>query len=958
MSLSFHFHSTAVCITVCCFFSSGLLAQYTEGLQQLNDKKFTEAKTAFDNAMQEDRVLGLLGMSKYYSHAGNPAFHLDSAYVIAVRAETQFKRLTEKEKSKLEKDLLDGSPIKNRRAIEKLCSEKALKENTLEGYIHYLDLVKKSNTPEAKTIEENRNKLAFEKASTIGSLEAFTNLFDQYGNSIKQKSVPIYRAASYKLFDLYTQANGWSANTRFKEKYPLAAWARDSTILAFENARKSKTNGLEVFIKKTTVTSFAQIALDTLSSRLLRRGNWNACIQYLKIWPEMPRKDSIWMRAYQNYRLSNPSPQQLQVFTRQNPGFPFPDLLKKDEALAVDFYFRATMNTDSLSRMKHFIKAYPNYPKIDSIWQKYVDNTLAKAKTLAEVDSLIYDPNCPKYLVDKCKSSRNTILDKLAKPESKALFATPYDKTKWPAYHRFIKKWAPSDPSFFALQRIMTEEVYAEKWAAVKDTINRYAEFFKEKNGQFDYIYKLIKEKGNLVIKKKVIFPDEGNYSEYSPFLSADGQQLFFCRKMGTGLQAEDIYVAKKTNTGWSNPKLIAEICAPDTNEAPECVSHSATEMLIFRSGVLCTSQKNATGWSAPLEFPSTINFTEWQGDGRYISNGMIYSAGNSINRDIYVALQDPEGKWMPPINLGTTINTSRFERTPFLHPDMKTLYFSSNGHIGFGNLDLYVSTRLDSSWTNWSEPKNLGILFNSSENDWDFKVMLGGKKGYMSIGSDGIDKIHFIDLPEWLRPDTIYSLEAKIVGEDGTPIIGELQAIDKKTGKVLQRSRPDPVDGKVVFALPTDQVKFIIVPDKSPPSTIQPVLTIAGSEDDIPTKNIKQFKIDERPDASIRDVLFATGSYAILPEAHTYLIQWAKFIQRNKLKIEIQGHTDNTSSTEFNQVLSENRAQAVRQFLIENNCIAENLTTRGFGESKPEASNATEEGRAKNRRVVMKQIQ
>jgi outer membrane protein OmpA-like peptidoglycan-associated protein len=1058
MGLRYSF-KRAVCIAAAILLFSSLgIAQYKNGIKQLEDKDFTTAATTFRNLTTDSPTLSNLGMARYFSSAGNPAYQLDSAYVRALNAETQYRALDTKAKGKLEKELADDSPAKTRRSIEKLCYEAALKTNTVAAYDHYLTLIEKPNATNLKTIETNRNNLVYEETLKTGTLEAFDHLMGQYGNSIKLKSPSIFRASSFKLFDLYTRANGWSANASFNQKYPLSAWVRDTIVTALENTRKASLAGMEVFIKKFPGTVYGELALDTFATKVAKSAPWRYCANCLKNWPAIPHQDSIWMRLYRGYRAENPSPKQLQAFKTLFPAFPFPDLLQKEETNALDFYFQAVMRSDSMARIKRFLNEYPAHPSVDTVWQKFATRTQANAKRPIDLDAITKDPKTPVALRDKYleiqrkwvvqvetqeitriyasnrpqayvgyihrvppSANRQAVKDSLVSfllqsdslfainnflklyptdPSRGALIKHLYGKertaesaekiadfgkrypdfdslrikkdlqslidskilketyriSEWLKYHQYILAWAPSEKAFLALNKIMASDFERQNWSAVKDTLEVYKKYFNSPESQFAEMYEMFQTKGKLDKLRKVVFPEETDYSEYSPSLSADGQQLFFCRNMGSFASQEDVFVAPKKGNDWGIPVSITDLSTPFINEAPESVNSNATEMLMFKNGKLCESKKTATGWSEPLELPKEINFSFWQADARYIANGMIYVAAQGGNRDIFVAFQDAKGKWQEPRNLGPIINTISDERTPFLHSDNKTLYFSSSGHNGFGSLDLYYSTRLDDTWTNWSTPQNMGLLFNSSGDDWEFKVSLDGKTAYMVVGENGKNKIFFTNLPKVFQPEQVYVYETNVVDKEGKPISGVVEVRDKATSKLMMKVRPDPVTGKVFIPIPQDKVQLMVIPDNAPPMVLTPELRKVETDLKIPaTAPIVTTDIKKDTEVPTKDILFGIGSDQILPESFAYLEEWANFIKNNGKSIEIQGHTDNTSSAEYNQVLSENRAKSVRQFLLDKNCAADKISTKGYGESKPAASNATEEGRSKNRRVVFR---
>ncbi len=1056
-SLRYSFPCTlSIALFFCLVTTTALQAQYQDGLKRLQEKKFAEALSLFQSLKPQSPVLERMGMSKYYSAVENPQIQLDSAYSAAVQAEKAYKALEEKEKTRIIKMLEGETAAKNRQAVEKKLIEAAIAQKNIEALNRVIALL--GSNARTKTAEETRNALAFEAASKAGTLEAMSELFTQYGSSLSLKSVPTFRSASFRLFELYTQSEGWAAHPKFKEKYALAAWARDTVVLAFGNALKSTPPALERFAEKYANTVFAQIGLDSLSSKVRKQSHWRYCEQVLKKWPQLPAKDSIWMRLYRGYRMENPSVKQLQAFKTRFPAFPFPLLLQQSEANALTFYYDAVIKSDSTTRMRRFLAEYPQHPKKDSVWNKLAIQVRKTAKTPNQLDFLINDPNCPKSLSDGLRVQqkawvrqrdslelqqiirtkrpvlffkfidrqpesefRKRALDSLAnllikvdstaatikyvaygnqlhlpelmnrlyaktllaesvkglkdfaekypkydparikrdieELEGRKIFKTKYEASQWSAYTSYIQNSAPSHSAFFALQRMIAKDVSKNDWPAVNDSLKKYEPLFKGKNPQYDDMIMAIQQTGKITNFEPVVFPGPIKYSAYSPYLSNNDQLLYFCRRNDSLPIPEDIYVAQRDPQGWSIPKIIPAFGSPETNEAPLSVHPNSNQILLFLRGEIGESIKKDGTWSTPNKLSPVVNFSRWQSDARYIGNsGIIYVAESDSNRDLFVCFKDEDGNWKSPINLGTTINTLAQERAPFLHSDMKTLYFSSEGHPGFGNLDLFMSTRLDDSWTNWSPPKNLGLFFNSTEHDWDFKVNTAGTMGYYTVGPVNASNIVFSKLAASLRPASVYRVEAFILNTLNKPFKGQIQVVDDSTQTVVFSTRPDEKNGLVVIVLPSKNAKLVAISDNETPPIIlkvKPKLVEPNSE----LGKVETIIIKDQGEAILETILFATGTAEIVSEAYPYLEIWTKDIIKKKLSVEIQGHTDNTSSAEFNQTLSENRANAVRDYLISRGCPPEKITARGFGESAPLESNATEEGRAKNRRVVLKRV-
>ena len=197
-------------------------------------------------------------------------------------------------------------------------------------------------------------------------------------------------------------------------------------------------------------------------------------------------------------------------------------------------------------------------------------------------------------------------------------------------------------------------------------------------------------------------------------------------------------------------------------NEAPLNISSDGTELIGFVSGEICKSVRSREGWE-PFVPMTELNIGDWNSDAQLVSTkeAYLFASGSNASADLYVARLDRNGNILPPELLGPAINTRYNERTPFLHPDMKTLYFSSNGHGGYGRLDVFMSKRLaDTCWNCWSEPLNLGWAINSTSAEWGFKISTDGERAYYSKNGD----IHTLELPEAARPELVATVEGKLV--------------------------------------------------------------------------------------------------------------------------------------------------------------------------------------------------
>ena len=322
---------------------------------------------------------------------------------------------------------------------------------------------------------------------------------------------------------------------------------------------------------------------------------------------------------------------------------------------------------------------------------------------------------------------------------------------------------------------------------------------------------------------------------------------------------------------------------------------------------------------------------------------------------DIYFSIRDVNGNWQKAQNLGCTINSTGNEKTPFIHPDGKTLYFSSNGYTGLGGYDIYVS-RLSEKGI-WQKPVNIGYPINSEKDELGLFVNTAGNKAYFTSNrfSGNMDICEF-DLYEEARPNKVILVKGQVESNDIEQAIKvELQNIATKQ---IQTLNVDELTGKYVVIIKNVNNDYI--------------LTIKQKDHVYETKYIDSKKIMEinqlivkgidfklenieiGKSYNINDIYFATNSFELNEVSMSVLNILIDFLNDNpSLQIEIQGHTDNIGSRSDNMILSENRAKQVYNYLIENHIEKSRLKYKGFADTRPVADNSTENGRAKNRRTV-----
>ena len=259
---------------------------------------------------------------------------------------------------------------------------------------------------------------------------------------------------------------------------------------------------------------------------------------------------------------------------------------------------------------------------------------------------------------------------------------------------------------------------------------------------------------------------------EYGPTLTIDDNTLYFVGlNREDGSASEDIYVSRRDRkTGdWTTARRVPELSNPYRNEAPTSISGDGRTMLLFVEGRMCFSVRTTRGWSAPRPLPQNLQLGNWQADAQLTADGsaLLFAANYAAENEekpslnIFVSERDEQGRWGAPYSIGPVLNTAGMERSPFLHPDMKTLYFSSDREGTLGDLDVWVSRRLaDTCWTCWSEPENLGPDINTSGRDCWYKISTDGTTAYFARKEGRRHDIYSVTLPEDKRPETITVLK------------------------------------------------------------------------------------------------------------------------------------------------------------------------------------------------------
>ncbi len=310
-------------------------------------------------------------------------------------------------------------------------------------------------------------------------------------------------------------------------------------------------------------------------------------------------------------------------------------------------------------------------------------------------------------------------------------------------------------------------------------------------------------------------------YTEYNPVVSADESVMAFTAlrpntsKTRTGDKfIEEIYISYNNSGGWTEPTVVP--VAHNYNVGTAGISADGQKMLIFMGGAsdpgsLFQITKSGETWSKPSLITPSINTPKYLESTASITpdGKIIYFASDRLGGqgglDIYKTSMQANGTWSQPVNLGPSVNTKANEDAPFIHPDQKTLFFTSDGHNTMGGRDVFVTRLNDNKWTS---PENMGYPVNTTANDNYFTLIADGTRAYFSSdrkGGMGGQDIYYIDLPPESSNIPLTMIKGRIVNaETGKPIPTKIYLIDNETDKKLDFVYdPDPVTGNYLIILP-----------------------------------------------------------------------------------------------------------------------------------------------------------
>lgn len=515
-------------------------------------------------------------------------------------------------------------------------------------------------------------------------------------------------------------------------------------------------------------------------------------------------------------------------------------------------------------------------------------------------------------------------------------------------------------------------------------------------------------------------------YPEYCMIMNADGSEIYFTSRRNTstgggedqynGGYFEDIFASKSTKNGWSPSTNLGEPINTKGHDATVALSPDGSRMLVYiddnGDGNLYESIKKGTTWSKPKKMDDIISSPYHESSAWYSNDGkrLYFVSSRPLpgskskeekDRDIYyVTWNEEKLKWDNLVRMPDNINTPYNEDGLYVHPDGKTIYFSSRGHNSIGGYDIFFTElKPDGGFTN---PINIGVPINTPDDDVFFVITASGRYGYMTsirdggLGEKDLYKITFLgeEKPPMLASEDILLAGLNMIVSEkpaepivsnrrgalgllkGTvydaktkqPLHGFIELVDNATGTKLAEFESDPVTGRFLLSLPAGKNYGIAVKSEGYLFHSENFDIPVGADYQEYNKEVYMKKIEIGEVIVLKNIFYDLAKYSLRPESKAELDRLIKLLNDNPtIKIQISGHTDSRGSNEMNKELSHNRAKEVVTYLVKAGIPESRLQFQGYGEEqlihsdvsieKLKTTKEKEEAHQENRRTEFKII-
>ncbi|WP_338812877.1 OmpA family protein [Bernardetia sp. Wsw4-3y2] len=470
---------------------------------------------------------------------------------------------------------------------------------------------------------------------------------------------------------------------------------------------------------------------------------------------------------------------------------------------------------------------------------------------------------------------------------------------------------------------------------------------------------------------------------QYFAVLTADEEEMYFTARESNHPRAdEDILRSVKKDSIWQTPEKVTELNT-QTNEGTCTISADGrtiifticegSERRVYGRCDLFISEKQGDKWSEPKNMGNLINTSNWESQASLSADGRtLYfisdRSGGFGKTDIWKSTRNEKGEWEAPQNLGSQVNTAGEEYSPFIHVNGRTLFFSSDAHLGFGGFDLFKTEIDENSAKGWTKPQNLGYPINTYTDQQSLFVTADGKTAYYADGETElqVDKqnniigqdlsnsfIYKFEMPKEIEIIVSRYIKGTVYDAKTKEKLGASIDLYNLTNKTIQSSiKSDPRNGKYLFVLNEGSNYALNVNKEGYLFQSLAFDYSEGTQENI-VVDIYLEKAEKGSKVVLNNIFFDTDKWDLKDESKTELDLIVRYMQTNpKIKVQISGHTDNVGDKTYNQKLSEKRATSVVDYLINAGIPKTQLVIKGFGEVKPQVENNSPENKAKNRRI------
>lgn len=705
------------------------------------------------------------------------------------------------------------------------------------------------------------------------------------------------------------------------------------------------------YLNNKQIPNYKQTSEKIIRDLFLKSDDYSELTHILKTYGGTSGLDTLargkaWERRIWELFVSKPGVGQFDQFVRE-----YPDHRMSKECGALEY--AALLSENSLSKTLQFITVHPFYGFTQDIEQEGILERLSAipgqtGQLSTQEKALLSHINESNRLISELDTTNQL-------PDTTAIIT-------------LMKSVAPVYTSYLLFDKALSifkrKQMYDEAWALVREGSRLYRNTNPACSKReypdslwFSRMTSMLAPPAEKLVAREAPGVNTESGSEYLPVLSPDKKTLYFIGARRTdGIDGEDPYEVKLNGVNPGPPKLVEEL-ASRGNEAILSITADGKEALVFKNGGLHTSEKKDGKWTEPMRINEISNRFDWVGVAQITNDGgvMLFEAQKSSDDvDFYVTFRQDDGKWGTPVRLPDNVNTDEDDRSPSLYLDGKVMYFSTSGHEGFGKMDVFKTTRLDDTWTKWSDPVNLGRAINTADDEWgfNFAVASDGKTAFFAKQDGNLHDLMMTELPVNMRISPMKMIQVPIKSVNVTFV-----EVRNSAGELIQSIRVKPGSEEVFISVPEENwdEKITITP-KTGDDVITTPVTIDMNKptavlDTIVAIPVKNY-IESGENFKIGAVQFDLAESELRPEAKEALDKFCKALATQKARIFITGHTDDNGSEADNQILSEKRVEAVKAYMVSRGIPEKSITATGKGETAPKVPNTSDRNRAINRRV------